>query len=79
MDKILSNDIQKDHQEYVLTSWSKQLGILPKVMTKAEGVFFWDEEGRKYFDMSSQLVYTNVGHQHPKLLEAFKHIGEIPL
>ncbi|RIJ63818.1 aminotransferase class III-fold pyridoxal phosphate-dependent enzyme [Rummeliibacillus sp. TYF005] len=79
MDKILSNDIQKDHQEYVLTSWSKQLGILPKVMTKAEGVFFWDEQGRKYFDMSSQLVYTNVGHQHPKLLEAFKHIGEIPL
>lgn len=79
MNKILSNDIQKDHQEYVLTSWSKQLGILPKVMTKAEGVFFWDEEGRKYFDMSSQLVYTNVGHQHPKLLEAFKHIGEIPL
>lgn len=79
MDKILSEDIQKDHQEYVLTSWSKQLGILPKVMTKAEGVFFWDEQGRKYFDMSSQLVYTNVGHQHPKLLEAFKHIGEIPL
>lgn len=79
MEKILSEDIQKDHQEYVLTSWSKQLGILPKVMTKAEGVFFWDEQGRRYFDMSSQLVYTNVGHQHPKLLEAFKHIGEIPL
>lgn len=78
MTELAFDKIQKDHQEYVLTSWSKQ-GILPKVITRAEGVFFWDEQDRKYFDMSSQLVYTNVGHQHPKLLEAFKHIGEIPL
>lgn len=78
MTELAFDKIQKDHREYVLTSWSKQ-GMQPKVIARAEGVFFWDEQDRKYFDMSSQLVYTNVGHQHPKLLEAFKHIGEIPL
>lgn len=29
--------------------------------------------------MCSQLVYLNVGHQHPKLLEEFKHMDEIPI
>lgn len=79
MEKTASHHIQKDHQQYVLTSWAKQQGTVPKVITKAEGVFFWDEQNHRYFDMSSQLVYTNVGHQHPKLLEAFQHIGDIPL
>ncbi len=79
LEKYSTETIQKNHQQYVLTSWSKQSGLLPKVMSKAHGVYFWDEQDKRYFDMSSQLVYTNVGHQHPKLLEAFKHIGDIPL
>lgn len=79
MEKMSIDSIQNNHQQHVLTSWAKQSTIHPKIMTKAEGVFFWDENDKRYFDMSSQLVYTNVGHQHPKLLEAFKHVGEIPL
>lgn len=70
---------KKEDQQYVLHSWSKQKNIHPKVITKAEGIFFWDDENRKYYDMCSQLVYLNVGHQHPKLLEEFKHMDEIPI
>lgn len=73
------NSIQQQHQDYVLTPWAKQGNLKAKVMTKAEGVFFWDEENKRYFDMSSQLVYVNVGHQHPKLLSAFRNIGLEPL
>lgn len=71
--------IQQDDKQYVLHSWSKQKNLNPKIITKGQGVFFWDEAGKRYFDMCSQLVYLNIGHQHPKLLEEFKHIGEIPL
>lgn len=73
------NDVQLDHKEYVLTSWAKQKALQPKVMSKAEGVYFWDENGKRYTDMSAQLVYMNVGHQHPLVLDAFKKIGEEPL
>lgn len=73
------NEIKEDDREYVLHSWAKQKSINPKIITKGEGVYFWDEKDNRYFDMCSQLVYLNVGHRHPKLLEEFKHIGEVPL
>lgn len=71
--------IKQDDQQYVLHSWSKQKNLQPKLMKKAEGIFFWDESDKKYYDMCSQLVYMNVGHSHPKLLEEFKRIGEVPI
>jgi 4-aminobutyrate aminotransferase-like enzyme len=30
------------------------------------GSYFWDFTGKKYLDFSCQLVFTNIGHQHPK-------------
>lgn len=79
MKPIEDTQIKKDDKEYVMHSWSKQKTVNPKIIKNAEGIFFWDEKGKKYYDMCSQLVYLNVGHQHPKLLEEFKHIGEIPI
>lgn len=79
MKQIDDGQIKKDDQHYVLHAWAKQKNIHSKIIKKGEGVFFWDESGKKYYDMCSQLVYLNVGHNHPKLMEEFRHIGEIPL
>lgn len=79
MKTIDVSQIKKEDKQYVLHSWAKQQSVNPKTITKAEGIFFWDENDNKYYDMCSQLVYLNVGHAHPRLLEEFKHIGEIPL
>jgi taurine--2-oxoglutarate transaminase len=35
-------------------------------------VYFWDAEGKRYIDFSSQLMNVNIGHQHPKVIEAIK-------
>ena len=77
MSDLLS--IKEADKLYVLHSWTKQGPFNPKVLAKAEGVYFWDEEDNRYMDMSSQLVYVNVGHQHPTLLKAFREIGTFPL
>jgi taurine--2-oxoglutarate transaminase len=37
-----------------------------------EGSFLVDDAGRRYLDFSSQLVFTNVGHQHPRVVSAIK-------
>jgi 4-aminobutyrate aminotransferase-like enzyme len=37
-----------------------------------EGSFLVDHTGRRYLDFSSQLVFTNVGHQHPRVVSAIK-------
>jgi len=41
-------------------------------MVKAKGVYFWDADGKKYFDLNSQLMCSNIGHSHPKVIEAIK-------
>src|SRR5690606_38887359 len=43
---------------------------LPVVITRAEGVFTWDIEGRKYLDCISAYSSLNQGHRHPRILQA---------
>jgi len=43
---------------------------LPVVLTKGEGVFVWDVEGKKYYDFLSAYSAVNQGHCHPKLVKA---------
>jgi taurine--2-oxoglutarate transaminase len=63
--------VQDMHAQHYLQSWSKQ-GGKPKVITGGEGSWFWDSEGKRYLDFQSQLVNLNLGHQHPKIVEAIK-------
>jgi taurine--2-oxoglutarate transaminase len=70
--------ISETSKKYNLHSWSAQKGLKPAVITKAEGVYFWDEDGARYYDMSSQLVNSNLGHGNKALIEAIqKQVGEL--
>ncbi|MDR0886014.1 MAG: aminotransferase class III-fold pyridoxal phosphate-dependent enzyme [Clostridiales Family XIII bacterium] len=62
--------IQDISTKYNLHSWSPQKGLKPTVITKAEGIFFYDEDGNKYYDMSSQLVNSNLGHGNKAIVDA---------
>jgi taurine--2-oxoglutarate transaminase len=63
-------------KKYNLHSWSAQGKLNPTTVTKAEGIHFWDDEGKKYFDMSSQLVNLNLGHGNRAVIEAIKAQAE---
>jgi len=56
----------------VFHSWSAQATINPMMVKDAHGVYVTDEAGTTYLDFSSQLVNTNVGHQHPALVKAIQ-------
>ena len=43
---------------------------LPVVLTKGEGVYLWDVEGKKYFDFLSAYSAVNQGHCHPRIIQA---------
>ena len=45
---------------------------LPVVISKAEGVWVWDPEGRRYLDFLSAYSAVNQGHRHPKIIAALK-------
>ncbi|MFE0501306.1 aspartate aminotransferase family protein [Lysobacter soli] len=63
---------RRDDRAHVLHSWSAIDTLNPTVVAGASGSHFWDEEGRRYIDLSSQLVNVNVGHQHPRLVAAIQ-------
>ena len=43
---------------------------LPVVLTKGEGVFVWDVDGKRYYDFLSGYSAVNQGHCHPKIIAA---------
>lgn len=43
---------------------------LPVVLSKGEGVYLWDVEGKKYYDFLSAYSAVNQGHCHPKIVNA---------
>lgn len=43
---------------------------LPVVLSKGEGVFVWDVEGKRYYDFLSAYSAVNQGHCHPKIIKA---------
>lgn len=49
---------------------------LPVVLTKGEGAWVWDIEGKKYLDMMSAYSAISLGHSHPKLVAVLKEQAE---
>jgi len=49
---------------------------LPVVLSRGEGVYVWDVEGRKYYDFLSAYSAVNQGHCHPKIIGALKDQAE---
>src|SRR6186713_1940126 len=43
---------------------------LPVVLSRGEGVFLWDVEGKHYYDFLSAYSAVNQGHCHPKIINA---------
>jgi taurine--2-oxoglutarate transaminase len=59
-------------KEFTFFSWSVQGTVAPIPIDRAEGVYFWDSDGKRYLDFSSQLMNVNIGHQHPKVIKAIQ-------
>ena len=71
-----SDEIKYNQTTYCLQSWSKQKGLNPIPIEKAEGIYMYDFEGNRYSDMSSQLVNLNVGHGNRDIIDAIKEQAE---
>ncbi|MBI3441133.1 MAG: ornithine--oxo-acid transaminase [Proteobacteria bacterium] len=66
--KFIKNSSQKaiEHEaKYVAQNYKP----LPVLLTRAEGVYTWDMEGRKYLDMMSAYSAVSLGHSHPRIIK----------
>lgn len=69
MDKTSAIQTSLDH---TLFSWSKQSGLNPIHIERAEGVYLYDSDGKRYLDFSSQLMNVNIGHGNQRITEAVR-------
>jgi taurine--2-oxoglutarate transaminase len=59
-------------KKHTIQEWSAQSGIDPIPVSGSKGVYFWTPEGKRYLDFNSQLMCVNIGHGHPKVVQAIQ-------
>jgi len=57
---------------HTMYTWSKGSAVSPLPIERAEGIYFWTPDGKRYIDFNSQLMSVNIGHGHPRVREAIK-------
>ena len=66
LDQITSQEAMALENKYGAQNYHP----LPVVLSKGDGVFVWDVEGKKYYDFLSAYSSLNQGHCHPKIVNA---------
>nr|WP_294488270.1 aminotransferase class III-fold pyridoxal phosphate-dependent enzyme [uncultured Anaerosporobacter sp.] len=69
---MTGEEIKELSRKYVLQSWNKQKKLNPVPIEKAEGIYMYDYDGKRYADMSAQLVNLNVGFGNQTIANAIK-------
>ncbi|RLV48481.1 aspartate aminotransferase family protein [Nocardioides mangrovicus] len=72
MPELSPEEVYDLDRAHVFHSWSAQQKISPMVIADAEGSWVTTGEGRRLLDFTSQLVFTNLGHKHPRIVEAIQ-------
>ena len=75
-ESLTAEEIVQLSKQYTFFSWSIQSEVNPIPIDHAEGIYFWDANGKRYIDFSAQLMNLNIGHQHPKVIDAIKEQAE---
>ncbi|HPH97947.1 MAG TPA: aminotransferase class III-fold pyridoxal phosphate-dependent enzyme [Anaerolineaceae bacterium] len=73
------NDILPLSMEHNFWTWSAQGKVSPIPVKKAEGVYFWDVNGKRYLDFNSMVMCVNIGHGNQRVMNAMiEQIRELP-
>ena len=59
-------------RQYTIYEWSAQSGVDPIPVERAEGVYFYTPDGRRFLDFNSQLMSVNIGHGETRVVEAIQ-------
>jgi len=79
MSSTTKNKVQ-EYATHAYHTWSRQKDWKsPLFVTDAEGVYFFDDKGKRYLDFSSQLMCSNLGHKNKAVIEAIvKQAEKLP-
>jgi taurine--2-oxoglutarate transaminase len=64
-------------KKHTIFEWSAQAGVDPIPVARAQGVYFWTPDGKRFLDFNSQLMCVNIGHADPRVVKAIQAQAEI--
>ncbi len=59
-------------KQHVFWTWSAQAKVIPIPVVRAEGVYFWDADGKRYLDFNSMTMCVNIGHGNRRVIQAMQ-------
>ncbi|MGE5227625.1 MAG: aminotransferase class III-fold pyridoxal phosphate-dependent enzyme [Planctomycetaceae bacterium] len=73
---LSADEVVELSKRYTLYDWSAQSKISPLPVDRAEGVYFFTTDGKRYLDFNSQLMGVNIGHGDKRVIDAIALQGE---
>jgi len=70
MPEIAPEEILPLSLKHNFWTWSAQGRVQPIPVSRAQGVYFWDVNGKRYLDFNSMVMCSNIGHGDPRVVEA---------
>jgi len=66
-------------KKHVFYTWSAQASVNPIAVKSAQGVYFWDLDGKRYLDFNSMTMCVNIGHGNERVIRAMQtQAAELP-
>ena len=72
---LSADEVVQLSKRYTLYDWSAQSKIMPLPVDRAEGVYFYTTDGKRYLDFNSQLMGVNIGHGDKRVIDAIAKQG----
>ena len=73
------DEILQVSREHVFYTWSAQAKVNPIAVKRADGVYFWDVNGKRYLDFNSMTMCVNIGHGNKRVIKAMQdQAAELP-
>lgn len=67
---IPDSEILPLSMQHSFWTWSAQAKVSPIPVSRAEGVYFWDVDGKRYLDLNSMTMCVNIGHGNQRVINA---------
>jgi taurine---2-oxoglutarate transaminase len=69
---VNSEEMVRLCKQHTMYTWTKGEAVDPIPVERAEGVYFYTPEGKRFLDFNSQLMCVNIGHGHPRVVKAIQ-------
>ena len=76
LDKLTAQNIIDLSKKHTISEWSVQSAVDPLPIDRAEGIYLYTPDGKRYIDFNSQLMSVNIGHGDKRVIKAIQEQAE---